>query len=202
MKKTRLLTLALFLFTKLLFAQQPYIAEIRLFAGNFAPAGWAFCDGSILPISENDALFSLIGTTYGGDGQSTFALPDFRGRVPIGMGQGAGLSNRTLGETGGQEAITLSSANMPSHTHLGQLVVNNGNATTNVPTASLSIATSGTFSGRTFLPNLSYNSNVPDILIATVATSTVGNSIPVNISRPRLGLNYIISLFGIYPSPN
>ncbi|WP_395050659.1 phage tail protein [Flavobacterium sp.] len=202
MKKTRLLTLALFLFTKLLFAQQPYIAEIRLFAGNFAPAGWAFCDGSILPISENDALFSLIGTTYGGDGQSTFALPDFRGRVPIGMGQGAGLSNRTLGETGGQEAITLSSANMPSHTHLGQLVVNNGNATTNVPTASLSIATSGTFSGRTFLPNLSYNSNVPDILIATVATSTVGNSIPVSISRPRLGLNYIISLFGIYPSPN
>lgn len=201
MKKTRLLTLALFLFTKLLFAQ-PYIGEIRLFAGNFAPAGWTFCDGSLLPISENDVLFQLIGTTYGGDGQSTFALPDFRGRVPIGMGQGVGLSNRIIGETGGQESITLSTANMPSHTHLGQIVVNNGNATTSVPTVSSSIATSGSFSGRTFLPNLSYNSSVPDILIATVTTSTVGNSTPVSLSRPRLGLNYIISLFGIFPSPN
>jgi microcystin-dependent protein len=200
MKKTRLFTLALFLFTKLLFAQS-YIGEIRLFAGNFAPAGWAFCDGSLIPISENDALFNLIGTTYGGDGQSTFALPDFRGRVPIGTGQGA-VSNRTIGETGGQETITLSTANMPSHTHLGQLVVNNGNATTNIPTASSSIAKSGSFSGRTFLPNLSYASNAPDILIATVTTSTVGNSTPVSISRPRLGMNYIISLFGVYPAPN
>lgn len=199
MKKNLLLTLALFLFTKLLFAQ-PYIGEIRLFAGNFAPAGWAFCDGSLLPISENETLFNLIGTTYGGDGQSTFALPDFRGRVPIGMGQGAGLSNRIIGETGGQETITLSTANMPSHTHLGQIVVNNGNATTSIPTASSSIATSGAFSGRTFLPNLSYTSNAPDILIATVTTSTVGNSEPVSISRPRLGLNYIISLFGVYPA--
>jgi microcystin-dependent protein len=198
MKKTRLLTLALFLFTKLLFAQ-PYIGEIRLFAGSFAPAGWAFCDGALLPISENDVLFNLIGTTYGGDGQSTFALPDFRGRVPIGMGQGPGLSNRINGEIGGQETVTLSTANMPSHTHLGQIVVNNGNATTSVPTVSSSIATSGIFSGRSFLPNLSYNNAVPDILIQTVTSSTVGNSTPVTISRPRLGLNYIISLFGVYP---
>jgi len=198
MKKTRLLTLALFLFTKLLFAQS-YIGEIRLFAGTYAPNGWAFCDGSILPISENDALFSLIGTTYGGDGQSTFALPDFRGRVPIGMGQGPGLSNRSHGEIGGQETVTLSTANMPSHTHLGQIVVNSGNATTSVPTASSSIATSGIFSGRSFLPNLSYTSNAPDILFATVTTSSVGNSEPVSISRPRLSLNYIISLYGIYP---
>lgn len=199
MKKTRLLTFALFLFAKLLFAQS-YIGEIRLFAGNFAPVGWAFCDGALLPISENDALFNLIGTTYGGDGQSTFALPDFRGRVPIGMGQGTGLSNHYIGETGGQESITLSTANMPSHTHLGQIVVNNGNATTNIPTTSSSIATSGVFSGRTFLPNLSYTSNAPDILIATVTTSSVGNSAPVSISRPRLGMNYIISLFGVWPA--
>lgn len=198
MKKTRLLTFALFLFTKLLFAQ-PYIGEIRLFAGNFAPVGWAFCDGALLPISENDALFNLIGTTYGGDGQSTFALPDFRGRVPIGAGQGAGLSNRIIGQTIGQESITISTANMPSHTHLGQIVVNNGNATSSIPTASSSIATSGIFSGRTFMPNLSYTSNAPDILIATVTTSSVGNSQPVSISRPRLGMNYIISLFGVWP---
>lgn len=202
MKKNRLLTLALLLFTKLLFAQQPYIGEIRLFAGNFAPAGWAFCDGSLLSISEYETLFYLIGTTYGGDGQNTFALPDFRGRVPIGTGQGSGLSNRTLGEMGGQETISLTTANMPSHTHTGRIVVNNGNATTSVPTASSSIATSGSFSGRSYLPNLSYNSNVPDILLQTVTTSPVGNSIPVSISRPRLGLNYIISLYGIFPSPN
>lgn len=202
MKKTRLLTLALFLFTKLLFAQQPYIGEIRLFAGNFAPAGWAFCDGSLLVISENEALFQLIGTTYGGDGQLTFALPDFRGRVPIGVGQGLGLSNRTVGEMGGQETVTLTNANMPSHSHLGQVVVNNTNATANIPTASSSIATSGAFSGRSFVPNLSYNLSTPDVLLDIVTTSTVGNSTPANISRPRLGLNYIISLFGIFPSPN
>lgn len=188
--------------TKLLFAQEPYVGEIRLFAGNFAPERWAFCDGSLLPISENEALFALIGTTYGGDGQSTFALPNFRGRVPIGAGQGAGLSNRMLGENVGQESITLTTANMPSHSHTARLVVNNTNASTSVPNAISSIATSGSFSGRTFLPNLSYNSNVPDILIQTVTTSAVGNSIPISISRPRLGLNYIIALSGIFPSPN
>ena len=202
MKKTRFLTLALLLFSKLLFAQQPYIAEIRLFAGNFPPAGWAFCDGSLLPISENDALFNLIGTTYGGDGQTTFALPDLRGRVPIGIGQGTSLTNRNLGDKVGNETVTLTTANMPSHSHTGGIVVNNGNATTSIPTTATSIATSGSFSGRTFWPNLSYNSNVPDVLIETVTTSSVGNSTPVSISRPRLGLNYIISLFGIFPSQN
>jgi microcystin-dependent protein len=198
MKKTRLLTLALFMFTKLLFAQDPYIGEIRLFAGNFAPVGWAFCDGRSLAISENDALFSLIGIAYGGDGVSIFSLPDFRGRVPIGAGQGPGLSNRTLAEKGGQEAIMLTTANMPSHSHTGQLV-NDGNATTSVPTASSSIATSGSFSGRTFIPNLSYNTAVPNILIQTVTTSTVGNSTPISMIKPSVGLNYIIALNGIWP---
>nr|WP_315150744.1 tail fiber protein [uncultured Flavobacterium sp.] len=202
MKKKRLLIIASLLFSKLLFAQTPYIGEIRLFAGNFPPAGWAFCDGSILPISENDALFALIGTTYGGDGQSTFGLPDLRGRVPIGTGQGAGLSNRLLGEKVGQETVTLTTANMPSHSHIGRIVVNNSNANISVPTASSSIGTSGSFSGRTFLPNLSYNSSAPDILLQTITTSSVGNSTPVDITKPRLGLNYIISLFGIFPSQN
>lgn len=202
MKKTRLLIFASLLFSKVLFAQQPYIAEIRLFAGNFAPAGWAFCDGSLLPISQNETLFALIGTTYGGDGQTTFALPDLRGRVPIGSGQGAGLSNRILGEKVGQESVTLTTANMPSHSHLGRIVVNNGNATASVPTASSSVGTSGSFSGRIFLPNLSYKASAPDILLQTVTTSSIGNSNPVSITKPYLGLNYIISLFGIFPSQN
>jgi microcystin-dependent protein len=201
MKKTRLLTLALFLFTKLFFAQ-PYIGEIRLFAGNFAPAGWAFCDGSLLPISENETLFNLIGTIYGGDGQATFAVPDLRGRVPVGQGQGPSLSNRIIGETGGQETVTLTTANMPSHSHNGRLVVNNGNATTSVPTATSSIATSGSFSGRTFLPNLCYSTSTQDILLQTVTTSSVGTSTPIDMTKPRLGINYIISLFGIFPPTN
>jgi microcystin-dependent protein len=201
MKKTRLLTLALFMFTKLLFAQ-PYIGEIRLFAGNFAPSGWAFCDGSLLPISENEVLFQLIGTTYGGDGQATFAVPDLRGRVPVGQGQGLSLSNRIIGETGGQETVTLTTANMPSHSHDGRLVVNNSNATSSVPTATSSIATSGSFSGRTFLPNLSYSTSTQDILLQTVTTSSVGTSTPIDMTKPRLGINYIISLFGIFPPTN
>ncbi|QBN20166.1 phage tail protein [Flavobacterium nackdongense] len=202
MKKTRLLLFASILFSKFLFAQTPYIGEIRLFAGNFAPYGWAFCDGSLLQISENDTLFALIGTTYGGDGQSTFAVPDLRGRVPIGVGQGAGLSNRVLGEKIGQETVTITAANVPSHSHTGRIVVSNANATTTVPSASSSIGTSGSFSGRTFLPNLSYNTSVPDILLQTVTTSSVGTSTPVSITKPRLGINYIISLFGIFPSQN
>jgi len=202
MKKTRFLIFASLLFSKFLFAQTPYIGEIRLFAGNFPPAGWAFCNGSILPISENDALFALIGTTYGGDGQTTFALPDLRGRVPIGTGQGTGLSNRVLGEKVGQETVTLTTSNMPSHSHTGRIVVNNGNASASVPNAISSIGTSGSFSGRTFLPNLSYNSSAPDILLQTVTTSSIGSSTPVDITKPRLGLNYIISLFGIFPSQN
>src|SRR2546422_4925323 len=96
---------------------QPYVGEIRMFAGNFAPAGWMFCEGQLLPISENETLFQLIGTTYGGDGQSTFALPDLRGRVPLHMGQGSGLSNRQLAENGGTESVTLTTQQLAGHTH-------------------------------------------------------------------------------------
>src|SRR5436305_10346690 len=100
---------------------QPYVGEIRIFAGNFAPAGWMFCDGQLLPISENETLFNLIGTTYGGDGQSTFALPDLRGRVPLHLGQGPGLSNNyILAENGGVEQVTLTTAQIPAHTHPAQ----------------------------------------------------------------------------------
>src|SRR6186713_2435722 len=97
---------------------QPFVGEIRMFGGNFAPAGWAFCNGQVLPISENDVLFNLIGTTYGGDGQETFALPNLQSRVPIHMGQGPGLSSYTIGEMGGTETVTLTTNQIPAHNHV------------------------------------------------------------------------------------
>src|SRR5512135_3630836 len=108
----------------------PYIGEIRLFGGNFAPVGWAFCDGALVPISENDALFNLIGTTYGGDGQLTFALPDLRGRLPMHMGTGPGLSPRTIGEQGGVETVTLTANQIPAHSHVPLSVSGDGNQST------------------------------------------------------------------------
>ncbi|MDQ5929487.1 MAG: hypothetical protein QG594_1266 [Bacteroidota bacterium] len=200
-KKTFILLMFL-LASKFAYSQQPYVGEVRLFAGNFAPNGWFFCDGQLLPISEYDTLFMLIGTTYGGDGQTTFALPDLRGRVPIGMGQGPGLSNRILGEKAGQETITLTTANMPQHNHEGRIVVSNTNATTQTPTTTTAIANSGTLSGRTYSSNLSYNTGGNNTTLQTVVTQSTGTSVPVKITKPSLGINYIISAFGIFPSPN
>lgn len=200
-KKTFILILFL-LVSKFSYSQQPYIGEIRLFAGNFAPSGWFFCDGSLLPISEYDTLFYVIGTTYGGDGQSTFALPDLRGRVPIGMGQGTGLTNHVLGEIGGQETITLTTANMPQHNHEGRIVVSNTNATTQTPTTTMAIANSGTLSGRTYSPNLSYNTAGNNTTLQTITTQSTGTATPVKINRASVAINYIISVYGIFPSPN
>ncbi len=201
MKTNFFFVLIFFFGTKIVLAQ-PYIGEIRIFAGNFPPAGWAICNGASLPISEYETLFQLIGTTYGGDGQETFALPDLRGRVPIGQGQGAGLSNRILGEMGGQETVTLMTQNLPAHSHLGQITVNNGAAKTNVPVSSSSLAPSGFNSGRTFVRNLGFSSSAPDLIYDTVITATTGQSEPLSIIKPYCGLNYIISLFGVYPQPN
>lgn len=200
-KKTFILILFLFV-SKFSYSQQPYVGEVRLFAGNFAPNGWFFCDGSLLAISEYETLFQLIGTTYGGDGQITFALPDLRGRVPIGMGQGSGLTNRVLGEIGGQETITLTTANMPQHNHEGRIVVSNTNATTKTPTTSSAIANSGTLSGRSYSPNLSYNTAGNNTNLQTIATQSTGTATPAKINTASVGINYIISLFGIYPSQN
>ena len=202
MKKTPLLILLLFLFSKSVHAQDPYVGEIRIFAGNFAPYGWMFCEGQLLPISEYETLFNLIGTTYGGDGQSTFALPDLRGRLPIGTGQRPGGSNFTLGQMSGAESVTLTTANMPSHQHNSQLMVNNGNATVNVPSSNSSIANSGTLSGRPFMPDLSYSNASTDVLLDTGVTANTGSSQPISIMKPYLGVNYIISLYGIYPTQN
>jgi microcystin-dependent protein len=169
---------------------QPYVGEIRLFAGNFAPANWAFCSGQLLAISENDTLFQLIGTTYGGDGQTTFGLPDLRGRVPVHMGAGPGLSTYQLGEIGGVEEVTLTTQQIPVHTHA--LMVESGaggsaNAGGNVLAASPSVDL--------------YIQDVPSVQLANGAIGFAGGSQPHTNQMPYLALSYIISLFGIFPSP-
>jgi microcystin-dependent protein len=163
---------------------QPYVGEIRMFAGNFAPAGWMFCEGQLLPISENETLFQLIGTTYGGDGQSTFALPDLRGRLPIHFGNGF-----ILAVTGGAEEITLTVNQIPSHTHalLGTAsIVNDANPANNV-------------TGQTNTFDL-YQSTPGGQPMAAQSISSVGGSQPHTNFQPYLCIDFIISLFGIFPS--
>lgn len=166
---------------------QPYVGEIRMFAGNFAPAGWMFCEGQLLPISENETLFQLIGTTYGGDGQSTFALPDLRGRIPIHQGNGF-----ILAETGGAEEITLTVNQIPAHTHA--LLATNNTATT--LTASQQVMAAST--GATISP---YGSDAPLTNLAPASIGAVGGSQPHTNFQPYLCVDFIISLFGIFPSP-
>jgi microcystin-dependent protein len=169
---------------------QPFVGEIRMFAGNFAPVGWAFCSGQLLPISENDTLFNLIGTTYGGDGQETFALPDLRGRLPVHMGQGAGLTNRIIGEAGGVETVTLTTQQMPSHTH--GLVASTGIANQSSPTNNVVAQSSAA--------DL-YIEDTPTAPLANASILSSGGSQPHDNMHPYLCVSYIISLFGIYPSP-
>lgn len=172
----------------------PFLGEIIMFGGNFAPRGWALCDGQLLPISQYSALFSILGTTYGGDGRTTFALPDLRGRVSMHPGHGPGLSNRRLGEKGGSETNTLTSAQLPSV----PVKVSSGNATQTAATAGSSIATPGTTSGRTFTATEGFNTSSPDI---TLNNGTAGgNSAAVNNIQPYECVNYIIALQGTFPS--
>jgi microcystin-dependent protein len=171
----------------------PLLASILLFAGNFAPIGWAFCDGSILSISQNTALFSLLGTTYGGNGTSNFALPDMRGRVPIGMGNGPGLSPVILGETGGVENITLTINQMPQHSHTlnGHTALGDTSDPTNAIPANTG-ALDREYKGNT----------APNTVMNPAAIGASGGSQPVAIRNPYLGMNYIIALQGIFPSRN
>ena len=164
---------------------QPYVGEIRMFAGNFAPAGWMFCEGQLLPISENETLFQLIGTTYGGDGQSTFALPDLRGRVPIHMGSGF-----ILAETGGAEEITLTVSQIPAHSH--PLLASTAQGTASTPVNNL---LSESASINPYIQDVT-NSNMN---VASI--SAVGGSQPHTNFQPYLCVDFIISLFGIFPSP-
>jgi len=169
----------------------PYIGEIRLFAGNFAPAGWAFCQGQLMSIAENDALFSLIGTTYGGDGQQTFGLPDLRGRVPVHQGSGPGLSTRTIGELAGTETVTLTSANLPVHSH--------ALLATSAPASAAAGPAGGVLASASVKV---YGSGAPGTPLAAAAIAASGGGLPHQNMAPFLALNYIISLFGIYPQQN
>lgn len=165
----------------------PYIGEMRMFGGNFAPAGWAFCDGQLMAISENDALFSLIGTTYGGDGQSTFALPDLRGRLPIHQGSGF-----VLAQMGGVEEVTLSGNQIPQHTHpmqaVGGLPGNQVSPAGNLPAISLNV--------------VPYLNDATTSSFRSDAIAPIGGSQPHTNFQPYLCINFIISLFGIFPSPS
>lgn len=163
---------------------QPFIGEVRLFGGNFAPSGWAFCNGQLMPISENDALFALIGTTYGGDGETTFALPDLRSRVPIHIGSGF-----VIGQTGGVETVTLTTAQVAAHSHAVFASTAGGtstNAATNVPGASPTIDL--------------YFEDVATASMNASAVTARGGSQPHENLQPYLCVSYIISLFGIFPS--
>lgn len=164
---------------------QPYVGEIRMFAGNFAPAGWMFCDGQLLPISENETLFQLIGTTYGGDGQSTFALPDLRSRVPIHNGNGF-----VLAEQGGAEEVTLTVQQIPAHSH--PLIGSSSTGSTSIPeNGFLAKSTS----------NTPYTPFPPDRNLRPNSISPTGGSQPHTNFQPYLCISFIISLFGIFPSP-
>jgi len=161
----------------------PYIGEIRMFGGNFAPAGWAFCDGSLMPISENDALFTLIGTTYGGDGQETFGLPDLRGRVPIHVS-----GTRILGETAGTESVTLTGNQIPIHTH--GFMARNGVANSPNP--------GGNLIGLASQVNMFF-ADIPSQVMAANSVTPIGGSQPHDNMMPYLAISFIISLFGIFP---
>jgi microcystin-dependent protein len=164
---------------------QPYVGEIRMFAGNFAPAGWMFCEGQLLPISEYETLFNLIGTTYGGDGQSTFGLPDLRGRIPIHQGNGF-----VLAEQGGAEEITLTVNQIPAHSHpllAANAVGNDPNPNNNVLAESSAVRL--------------YQSAAPAAAMASQSISSTGGSQPHTNFQPYLCVDFIISLFGIFPSP-
>ena len=176
---------------------EPFIGEIVLFAGNFAPRGWMLCQGQILSIAQNTALFSILGTTYGGNGQTTFALPDLRGRVPLGQGQGPGLSPYVLGEASGTENVTLISTEMPAHTHL--LAANTAGGSATDPTNNFIAAVSDPNSGSLFSAFAPAPANT---VMAPNAVGVSGGSQPHNNLQPFLCLNYIIAVQGIFPSRN
>ena len=170
----------------------PYVGEIRIFAGDFAPLNWAFCDGTLLSIAQYDVLFNLLGTTYGGNGQTTFALPDLRSRVPLHMGQGSGLSPYSLGQNAGVESVTLATAQIPQHNH--------------------SLAVSGTpgsaGSPRGNSPGISGTASIyrvgtaADALSHNALPTITGQNLPHSNIQPLQALNFIIALYGIYPQPS
>ena len=190
---------------------QVFMAAIIQFAGNFAPRSWAFCQGQTLAIAQNTALFSLLGTTYGGNGQTTFQLPDFRGRVPVGTGQGPGLANVQLGELAGSPSTTLTTGQLPAHTHTFSGASSTLNATTikataQAPAAGLLLAKSND-SGGTAVPLIyAPAGSTPTVALGGLNVAgtigATGSGQPVPIVQPYLGMNFIIAVQGIYPSRN
>ncbi|MEM7049393.1 MAG: tail fiber protein [Acidobacteriota bacterium] len=168
---------------------EPFVGEMRMFGGNFAPRGWAFCDGQLLAVSQNDALFSLLGTIYGGDGRTTFGLPDLRGRVPLHAGSGPGLSPRRLGAKAGAEKVTLTVNQLPSHTHAMQAtnsLANNQDPAGRAPASAIGID--------------AWAEDPDPVNMSTQAITNVGGSRSHTNLMPFLCINFIIALFGIYPS--
>lgn len=163
---------------------QPYVGEIRMFAGNFAPVGWALCQGQLLPISENPTLFQLIGTTYGGDGQNTFALPNLQSRVPVHVGPGF-----ALGQAAGAESVTLTTSQIPAHSHVP--LCNSAAGSSDTPASNFWAAATGA---------TNYDSSAPNVAMAPAAIASSGGSQPHDNMIPFLVINFIISLFGIFPS--
>ena len=178
-----------------------YISEIRMFAGNFPPRAWAFCQGQLMSIAQNTALFSLLGTTYGGDGQVTFGLPDFRGRVAVGTGQGPGLSSYDLGQVGGSQSTTLLVANLPAHTHgfsaNASMACHTGAGNADSPANNIP-AGSASDENYTAPPG---NATMAPIAVSGTTAAAGGNQ-PFSNVQPYLGMNYIICLYGIFPSRN
>jgi microcystin-dependent protein len=169
----------------------PFVAEIRIFPFNFPPSGWAFCDGQLMPLSQNTALFSLLGTTYGGDGKSNFALPDLQGRAPMHPGQGPGLSLHDLGETGGSETVTLLESEMPSHAHsLGADTLDLADTNLASPAASFGLSSGGAL-----------YQDAPDTTLASQALAPAGGDQPHNNMQPYLTFNFCIALQGVFPPP-
>ncbi|MEA2002926.1 MAG: tail fiber protein [Actinomycetota bacterium] len=171
---------------------EPFVAEIRIFAGNFAPRGWAFCDGQLLPIAQNTALFSLIGTTYGGDGRTTTALPNLAGRAPMHPGNGPGLSSRRLGQSGGVETVALTEAQMPNHSHQMQGV--NNPALVKAPSSDVAVARTAGAAGFQTDSASNLTAMAPEAAVATGGSQAHDNM------QPILAMNFIIALVGLYPS--
>lgn len=179
---------------------QPFIGQVIMFGGNFAPRGWAFCNGQPLPISQYDALFNLIGTTYGGDGQQTFNLPDLRGRLPFNQGTGAGLSPYVIGQTGGTESVTVTTQQLTAHNHPAMAKTGTPGGA-NIPSASVVLSDELQTAATASYTYTAFGSPTQSAL-GPLTIGLSGGSQPHENRQPVLALNYVISLFGIYPSQN
>lgn len=172
---------------------QPFVGEIRMFAGNFPPVGWMFCDGQLMPISENEVLFQLIGTTYGGDGQETFALPNLQSRLPIHMGTSTTGTTYQIGEAAGVESVTLTTSQIPAHNHPLLVSTDPGTGTNPAGAAAGALSPVSVYKANVTPPNVAMNAS---------SITPAGGSQPHDNMQPFLCINFIISLFGLYPSPN